>query len=396
MDASLILSQVLKYKWIILFYLALVLLFYLGRRNVIVQAKIIFLYRTIIGIPFIERFATRHREIVKMFGYIGMGIGFIGMAVIAVLLIFSFIWLFTRPEQPPGVSPVYPGMELPGFGVLSFWDFLISIFVIAVIHEFSHGIVAYAHAIKVKWTGIVLFGPILGAFVEPDENKLTRSDDITQYSVYAAGAFSNMILGILAAVLVFQLLVPLQQSMVEPAGFIFTQYSGKGNPAEAAGLAKGTAITSIDNITIKSGADFVNFMQCTKANQTIKIGTAAGSVPVKLGNHPDRPGSGFMGISFEGANNDYKVKSDSSTLLYAILMRLMTFFRWLSLLSIGIGLANLLPLPIVDGGRMVQVFLKRLYGGEKGNKRYTRLSMFFLVLLLLNLFIPFVRWIFGN
>jgi len=64
------------------------------------------------------------------------------------------------------------------------------------------------------------------------------------------------------------------------------------------------------------------------------------------------------------------------------------FLRWLFLLSFGIGLFNLLPLPIVDGGRMMQTFLKRLYGKDKGNRLYGKIGMFFLLLLILTLVLP--------
>ena len=51
---------------------------------------------------------------------------------------------------------------------------------------------------------------------------------------------------------------------------------------------------------------------------------------------------------------------------YSVLTWVTGFLRWLFLLSLGIGLFNLLPLPIVDGGRMAQVFLHKLKGAEKG------------------------------
>ena len=66
----------------------------------------------------------------------------------------------------------------------------------------------------------------------------------------------------------------------------------------------------------------------------------------------------------------------------------MHFLRWLYLLSLSIGLFNLLPLPTVDGGRMAQVFLHKLHGSEKGEKRYKQISLFFLLLILLNLLYP--------
>ena len=79
-----------------------------------------------------------------------------------------------------------------------------------------------------------------------------------------------------------------------------------------------------------------------------------------------------------------------NTAVYYSLDWLTGFLRWLFLLSLGIGLFNLLPLPIVDGGRMAQVFLHKLKGAEKGEKYYHKISLFFLLVLLLNLFYPWL------
>jgi len=67
----------------------------------------------------------------------------------------------------------------------------------------------------------------------------------------------------------------------------------------------------------------------------------------------------------------------------------------LFLLSLGIGLFNLLPLPIVDGGRMLQVSLHKLKGKEKGEKRYRQITIFFLFVLVLNLVYPWIRGLLG-
>jgi len=64
------------------------------------------------------------------------------------------------------------------------------------------------------------------------------------------------------------------------------------------------------------------------------------------------------------------------------------------LLSLGIGLFNLLPLPIVDGGRMAQVFLHKLKGDTLGERRYRQVGLFFLVLLVLNLALPWLMKLF--
>jgi membrane-associated protease RseP (regulator of RpoE activity) len=61
-------------------------------------------------------------------------------------------------------------------------------------------------------------------------------------------------------------------------------------------------------------------------------------------------------------------------------------------LSLGIGLANLLPLGPVDGGRMLQVSLQKIKGEEKGNKIWHKISIATLMLLAINIFWPAIKW----
>ncbi len=376
----------MQFKWIILFYLIIILFLYIKRKNVTVQAKVIVLYRTLLGIRFIERFSEKYREWVKLFGFAGIGIGFIGMVVIAFFLLASFLQLFLRPEQPPGVALVLPGVEIPGVGILPFWHWLIAIFIIAVVHEFSHGIVAHAHGLKVNFTGLVLLGPIIGAFVEPDEKKLMNSPDVVQYSVYAAGAWSNVILAVVAALCLSFVFAPLQQTLVEPMGFTFGKYYDGEFPARESGLLPGVVITKVNNISVRSYTDFAREFQHVRPSERVSIVAGDKSVTLTAAEHPEQKGQAFIGIA--AIKNEFTLKNSSNAWLNSILLTLTEFLRWLFLLSFGIGLFNLLPLPIVDGGRMIHTFLKRLYGEEKGNRRYGKIGMFFFVLLVLSLVIP--------
>ena len=196
-----IINFILKYKYIILFYLTIIVLAYINRKKIEVQAKIIFLYRMKWGLKWMDKYSSKYREWVILLGYIGVGAGFVGLVFISYMLIKNLYQLFLVPDTISGVSLVLPGVEVPGLGILPFWHWIIAIFIIAIVHEFAHGIVARAHNIKVKNTGIVLFGPIIGAFVEPDEQNLSKQSDIKQYSVLAAGAFSNVLLAIVPLIL---------------------------------------------------------------------------------------------------------------------------------------------------------------------------------------------------
>ena len=173
----------INYQYIILFYLIIALILFLKRKRLDIQAKFIILYRMKWGLEWMDQFTRKFRQWIILLGYIGVGAGYVGLVVISYTLIKNLYDLIVNPAATSGVSVVLPGVSVPGMGILPFWYWLIAIFIIALVHEFSHGIVARAHQIKVKNTGIVFFGPIMGAFVEPDENTLQKKSDIKQYSI---------------------------------------------------------------------------------------------------------------------------------------------------------------------------------------------------------------------
>ncbi|MDP3990076.1 MAG: site-2 protease family protein [archaeon] len=391
-----VLSFLLRFKYVIIFYLAIIILLIWKRKKIQTQAKIIFLYRMKWGLRWMDKYSQKHREWIILLGYIGVGVGFIGMLIIGYFLVKNLYDLFTIPAMASGVSLVLPGINVPGLGILPFWHWLIAIFFIAIVHEFSHGIVARAHNVEVKNTGIVFFGPIIGAFVEPNEKKMVKENDIVQYSILAAGSFSNIMLGLLALFLLGFAAMPLQDAMTDAVGFSFENYYGETSPAQIAGINPGVIVTGIDDVTSSTFQEFQEELIKNGPGDTIIIHTTEKDLSLVLTESPDVPGRGFLGIS--NIKNEIEVKEQYSmgimNLFYNTLETITSFLRWLYLLSLGIGLFNLLPLPIVDGGRMVQTFLHKLKGIDKGEKRYRQISLFFLLVLVFSLFFPWLSKVF--
>ncbi len=385
-----VLAFLLKYKFILIFYLLVIFFIAYNWKKIEKQAKIIFLYRTKLGLRLMDKISQKLREWVILFGYVGMGAGFVGLVIISYVLINNLYALITKPEAVSGVSLVLPGVHVPGMGVLPFWYWILAIFAIAIVHEFSHGVVARAHNIPVKNTGLVFFGPILGAFVEPDEKKMRKEQDIVQYSVLAAGSFSNIVLAVVALLFLNFAFMPLQETMVTPSGFSFDNYVNDNLPAAKAGIEPGTVITGINDQKVSNFQEFGDELAFYRPGESIVVNTAEKDYSIKLSANPDNEKKPFLGVL--NIKNEFDIKeqyeSGVGKVLYVILNWLTGFLRWLFLLSIGIGLFNLLPLPIVDGGRMAQVFLHKLKGPEKGERLYHKVSLFFLLVLLLNLFYP--------
>lgn len=398
-----VLNFLIQYKYILIFYLIIIVFLILKRKRLDIQAKFIILYRMKWGLKWMDTFSSKYREWVILLGYISVGAGYVGLIIISYILIKNLYDLFTVPAVVSGVSLVLPGVNVPGLGVLPFWYWLLSIFLIAIVHEFSHGIVARAHNVPVKNTGIVFFGPIMGAFVEPDEKKLSKEKDIVQYSVLAAGTFSNILLAIVALLCLTYVFNPIEQTMLTPTGFTFESYYNESLPIAQAGIIPGTLITGINGATITNFNQFNEKFFYTRPGDKITVNTPEKDYPITLAPSPDNAQKSFLGIT--SIKNQYDVKPYFRTGIGHILLTFLDWFTglqtsipgfltWLFLLSFGIGLFNLLPLPIVDGGRMVQVFLHKLKGPIVGEKRYQMIGLFFLLILILNLVFPLVMKLF--
>jgi membrane-associated protease RseP (regulator of RpoE activity) len=392
-----IINFVINYKYVFLFYILIVALLVWKRKKLEIQAKFIILYRMKFGLKFIDKCNNKFREWFILLGYVGVGAGYTGMLFISYMLIKGLWDLIYTPAAASSASIIYPGMKIAGIGTLSFDYFVLVIFFVALIHEFGHGILARAHNIPVKNTGMVLFGPIIGAFVEPDEKKLRKQSDIAQYSVLAAGPFANILLAVVAVGLLSLVFMPLQMGMVEPTGFTFDSYVDESWPFEKAGIIPGTLITGLDGTKTPMFEEFAADLFCTSPGDKVVVNAENKDYPITLAPSPDVEGKSFLGIQ-EISNQD-QIK-EKYTLgiwpsIYAMLKWTTGFLKWLFLLSLGIGLFNLLPLPIVDGGRMLQVSLHKLKGKEKGEKRYRQITIFFLFVLVLNLVYPWIRGLLG-
>jgi membrane-associated protease RseP (regulator of RpoE activity) len=382
------------YKWVILFYSAIILLVFIFRKKFDMQSKFIAMYRTKVGLKLMDKLGTKHSEFIKFIGYIGIGAGYIGLFFIVFYLLKNLFTLISVPTAASAISVVIPGVKIPGSPIviplITGW---IALFLVIVVHEFSHGVVARAHKIDVKSSGVFFLGPLMGAFVEPDEKKLRKQTDTTQYSVYAAGPFSNVILAMLCLLMLTYIFVPVMGAMTTEVG---VELAGVTDnlPAKAAGLTAGMVITSINNETVHNYDDFTGQLSRVRPNETVAL-TANGTVyTLVTAPSPDDPKKGYLGVM---ANSKPKTEMNSEAtyfnILYIIIKWLAELVSITGILSFGIGLANLLPLGPVDGGRMVQVTLEKIKGVAKGNVLWRKISVLTLLLLAINIFWPAIRWI---
>lgn len=385
-----------EYKTVIIFYLAIFLLIFFNRKKFDIEAKFIALYRTSLGLKWMDFLATRYREFFRLFGIIGVGFGFAGMIFVSIYMVYTIFKLIFAPSPGMGVALLIPGVKIPGSVVfVPLFYGIITIFVIASVHEFAHGVIARVYKLKVKSSGIVFFGPIIGAFVEPDEKRLLKEKDIVQYSVFAAGPFSNIVLAVVVGALLMFLTPVCDNLFLEPTGFSINSVEA-GLPADLAGLKPGMLVTDLNGAGLPTKESFTDIMTCIEPNKSVAMGVNGSKFSVVPIIDPRDGKGGYIGVTMQ---NEVRLKPSIDTmfmrLVYNVVYWFLGLFKWIAWLSLAIGLINLLPLGPVDGGRMFQVAAQNLMGDkEKGNSVWKKISLFFVVVLVLTLVLSYVINIF--
>lgn len=380
-----------EHRFALIFYGSILILLYLNRKKFEVHAKIVYLYKTKIGLNLMDKLAKKYNGFVKILGYSGIGIGFIAMVFVFLLLTFNLFNLVTKPAAISGVSPIIPGIKIPGSPVVPpliiGW---IALFVIIIIHEFSHGVVARAHKLKVKSSGILFFGPIMGAFVEPDEKKFQKRDPAVQYSVFAAGSFSNLLLAVITFLILTLAVVPIENHLTAPIGFSATEIK-KDYPLEKAGYKPGEIITSINGKQIKTFEEFQKEYRYVKPGEEIAIKTNIRDYNIKTLNEEGKPIVGIADVKNERQN---MAKDALSKIIFFIFKKIRLLLEWIANLSLGIGIINLLPLGPIDGGRMMHTALHQIFGDKrKAIALFAKITSICIILLLLNIFYPGLKYL---
>ena len=107
-----------EYKTAVIFYSLVFLFVYINRKKFDVHGKFIYLYRTKLGIGFMNLIAGKARRFVRFVGYAGVAVGFIGM-VLALFFILSLTYkLLMNEPGAGGASPVIPGLPIAGTGMV--------------------------------------------------------------------------------------------------------------------------------------------------------------------------------------------------------------------------------------------------------------------------------------
>ena len=213
----------------------LVSIFLYTKKNNLQKEGFLLLYKASWGIKLIESFSKRYKKTLKFFSYISIAMGYLLMTII-IYLFGKIIWIYlfvpevVKMVKIPPIMPLIPYLPrlfnldafLPPFYFI-YWIIIIAI--VAIPHEFAHGIYAAYNKVKIKSTGFGFFPfflPVfLAAFVEQDESQMTKKSKFNQMAILSAGTFAN----ILTAIFFFAIMWIFFSFAFVPAGVEFTTYS---------------------------------------------------------------------------------------------------------------------------------------------------------------------------
>ena len=234
--------------FLVLFSLGVAWFLWKNRKN-LGKEGIFYIYRTKWGMRLIKLVGKKYGKILDALRYLILPTSYILMIGIIYFIgktLYYYIWdsLFIEVigKSPPLalVIPYFPkifGYENV-FPPFYFTYFLLAIAIVAIVHEFSHGIFMSRYNIKIKSTGIAFLGPILGAFVEQDEKDMKKAKKLDQMTVLGAGVFANLVF----AILFLLISIAFFNIAFTPSGVVFDTYA-----YSIVGIAN---ITSINGISL--------------------------------------------------------------------------------------------------------------------------------------------------
>jgi len=244
----------IKYDIIFLiFFVLLVALFlYLNRKNLKKQGWL-FLYQTKWGINLINYAGKKYRKTLNALSYFSIVMGYVLM-ITMIYLFGKVVWLYlfnseiVRAIKVPPIMPFIPYLpqifKLDFLPPIYFTYWIIILAVIAITHEFCHGIFAVHNKLKIKRTGFGFFPfflPIfLAAFVEINEEKMKKKSKFAQMAILSAGTFANLLTTILFLFVIWLFF----SAAFIPAGIEFNTYS--------------YSAVKLDNIEYVNGIAFQN------------------------------------------------------------------------------------------------------------------------------------------
>ena len=329
----------------------------------------------------LDSIVKKHKRMFKFLGDAGVFFAVVTAIVgVGLLLVYPLIF---QTKSFGLVLPTVSTFRYPGPIIsVPVWYWLIAVFIIMACHETMHAIMSRLAGISIKNYGLMFLLVLpIGAFVDPDMKRVAKLKLMPKLRIYAAGSFGNFIVGIIMILLFLSTRWVTAQS-VEFAGIKFDS-TAEGSPAHAVGLSG--EIYRIDNASINSIQDLRNFLVETEPGETVNILTTEGEFQLTVVESPYAENMSYLGV--EDVTDVYKystgpyVGKDVPDLLVNSLLSWFSLLMWVSVLSLGVAIVNLLPMKPLDGGYIFEELAKERFG--KSAKRLTKIVTISTALLLI-------------
>ncbi|ABK76704.1 membrane-associated Zn-dependent protease [Cenarchaeum symbiosum A] len=310
----------------------------------------------------LTRMLTRSRRGIRVFADVSVVAGFVMMGFAFWFLFSNISAYFVKPTEFAEVTVLIPGVTLTSASAII--NFLLCIPIVLIMHEGAHGIVATLERIKIKTGGFAIFIAMFAGFVEPDEEEFNKAKKISKLRVIGAGATSNVLFSLFLGIILltnplFAIIMPepiLGAFYESPDGVLVLSLI-EGSGAEQAGVLPNDVITGIGDDPVNTAADLQ--LIGLEPGETVDVsimrdGTAL-TIPVVVMESPDEPGRGLIGVlrdnSFAYQPIYDFIKWDNP--------QVSLFLLWLWMISFFIGIINMLPLPILDGGKFIHSIIDK-------------------------------------
>lgn len=345
------------------------------------------------------RMLGRTRRGVRIFADVSVVAGFAMMGFAFWFLLNNLTKFFVEPSDFAVLTVLIPGVTLTSPHTILY--FLLSIPVVLVMHEGAHGIVAALEKIRIKTGGFAIFIALFAGFVEPDEDEFNNAKKVSRLRVIGAGATANVAFALAMSIIlltnpVFALVLPepLLSAFYEPPDE--PPYDGvlvvsvmEGYGAEAAGILPNDIITAVNGIDVDHSTIFDDLglvpgdivpVQVLRNDQPMQF-------DVEIFASADASGQALVGILRD------------NTLLYEPVLdfivwdnhQLSMFLIWLWMISFFIGIINMLPLPILDGGKFVQTIIEGHTSEDNVNRIMWAIYGFTFAVFALNIALSYVQ-----
>ena len=336
----------------------------------------------------------RTRRGIRVFADVSVVAGFLMMGFAFWFLLNNISNYFQEPAEFAELTVLIPGVTLTSASAILY--FLLSIPIVLVVHEGAHGIVATLEKIKIKTGGFAIFIAMFAGFVEPDEEEFDNAKKVSRLRVIGAGATANVIFALaLGAILLtnplFAMVLPepmLGWFYESPEGVLVLSVI-EGGGAEKAGMKENDIITKINGVEIITPMDFLKVDLSPGDTATVNVlrDTQSLEFSVVIMPSPDDPERGLVGIM---RDNNLAFKPIYNFIEWND-FQLSMFLLWLWMISFFIGIINMLPLPILDGGKFIHTLIDKKMSEKSVNAAMWAIYIFTFVLFGLNIGLSYMK-----